>query len=274
MATFIKNNAVIVVGVDYSQNSNDALEAACGLARTLADAAVHLVHVTTPSGAAFAAGMTQLLHSFANPAPLDELQAEKRVEALTQRTVGPSRRAAHLFGHLRTGNAAREIVQLASDLSADLIVVGTHGETGVMRLLLGSVAQNVVTHAPCPVLVVKPEGLPRWPAIEPPCPDCVAVQKSSHGQRLWCQRHSEHHASAHTYSEYSEGYGLGAQTFRGYSSRTRARGSGRRRAPAASEGLSRARALGTAGSSRNATTVLKIRWAAHCGDSVHSRRIA
>ena len=217
MATFIKNNAVIVVGVDYSQNSNDALEAACGLARTIADAAVHLVHVTTPSGAQPFAGMTQPFAASANPAPVDELQEEKReLEALTQRTVAsvaPS--GARLFGHLRTGNAAREIVQLASDLSADLIVVGTHGETGVMRLLLGSVAQNVVTHAPCPVLVVKPEGLPRWPAIEPPCPECVAVQKSSHGQRLWCQRHSEHHASAHTYSEYFEGYGLGAQTFRG-----------------------------------------------------------
>jgi hypothetical protein len=125
--------------------------------------------------------------------------------------------SARFFGHLRTGDPAREIVQLASDVAADLIVVGTHGRTGMMKLLLGSVAQTVLTNAACPVLVVKPRGLPEWPAIEPRCPNCVEAQASSHGQRLWCERHSQRHASAHTYSAHPEGqgYGLGSQTFRG-----------------------------------------------------------
>jgi len=217
MATFIKDRAAIVVGVDYSQNSNDALEAACDIAGTRADTALHLVHVSRANGTQPYAGMTRPLVPLASPTPIDELQAEQReIEALTQRTApAVAAKGVRLFGHLRTGNAAREIVQLASDLSADLIVVGTHGRTGVMKLLLGSVAQNVLTNASCPVLVVKPGGLPRWPAIEPPCPDCVAIQQSSHGKRFWCERHSQHHARAHTYSAHSEGYGLGAQTFRG-----------------------------------------------------------
>jgi len=217
VATFIKDKVVFVVGVDYSQNSNDALLAASELAGTRADAALHLVHVSRANGPQPFAGMTRSSAPSAAPPPPDELEMERReIEALTQRTAPAVRsKGVRIFGHLRTGNAAREIVQLASDLSADLIVVGTHGRTGVMKLLLGSVAQNVLTHAACPVLVVKPVGLPGWPAIEPPCPDCVATQQSSHGQKLWCTRHSQHHARAHTYSAHSEGYGLGAQTFRG-----------------------------------------------------------
>jgi nucleotide-binding universal stress UspA family protein len=217
VATFIKDRAVIVVGVDYSQHSNDALEAACDIAGTRSGAAVHLVHVLRANGTQPFAGMTRSSAPSPSPPPIDQLQMEQReIEALTQRTApAVAATGVRLFGHLRTGNAAREIVQLASDLSADLIVVGTHGRTGVMKLLLGSVAQNVLMNASCPVLVVKPRGLPRWPAIEPPCPDCVAAQQSSDGKRLWCERHSQHHARAHTYSAHSEGYGLGAQTFRG-----------------------------------------------------------
>jgi nucleotide-binding universal stress UspA family protein len=219
VAIFIRDKAVILVGADYSQNSNDALEAACGFAGTRPDVVIHIVHLARPSAAQPFAGLTQPFAATTDPGTLDELQGEAReLEALTQRAAASVlANSARFFGHLRTGNAAREIVQLASDLSADLIVVGTHGRTGVLKLLLGSVAQTVLTNASCPVLVVKPRGLPQWPAIEPPCPDCVDVQKSSQGQRLWCERHAQHHAHAHTYSAHpeGEGYGLGAQTFRG-----------------------------------------------------------
>ena len=212
----MKDKAIIVVGVDYSQNANDALEAACGFTEALADVTVHLVHVTRARPPHPFAAMIRHFPASANCAPLDEAQAEKReLDALTQRAAASiAKNAARLFGHLRTGNAAREIVQLASDVSADLIVVGTQGRTDVMKPLLGSVAQNVLTNASCPVLVVRPKGLPRWPAIAPPCPDCVAVQKVSRGQRLWCDRYSQHHASAYTYSVHPDSFGR-AQKFRG-----------------------------------------------------------
>ncbi|MGH7400110.1 MAG: universal stress protein, partial [Candidatus Rokuibacteriota bacterium] len=56
---------------------------------------------------------------------------------------------------LRTGAAHREVVALATDERADLIVIGTHGRGGVDRALLGSVADRVVRLAPCPVLTVR-----------------------------------------------------------------------------------------------------------------------
>jgi len=54
-----------------------------------------------------------------------------------------------------TGDPRLEIVDLAKKEKADLIIMGSHGRTGLSRLLLGSVAAHVVTHAPCSVLVVK-----------------------------------------------------------------------------------------------------------------------
>ncbi len=56
---------------------------------------------------------------------------------------------------VRLGDAAEEIVAAAKELNADLLVVGTHGRSGLKHLLLGSVAEHVVRHAPCPVLTVR-----------------------------------------------------------------------------------------------------------------------
>jgi universal stress protein A len=57
--------------------------------------------------------------------------------------------------YLLEGEPAREVVQFAEREHVDLIVLGTHGRTGLARVLMGSVAENVVRRAPCPVLVVK-----------------------------------------------------------------------------------------------------------------------
>ena len=59
--------------------------------------------------------------------------------------------------HLRMGAVALEIVALAEELGADLIVMGSRGLGGVRRVLMGSVSDSVVRHAHCPVLVVRPE---------------------------------------------------------------------------------------------------------------------
>jgi nucleotide-binding universal stress UspA family protein len=56
-----------------------------------------------------------------------------------------------------TGIPFEEIVRAGEELSADLIIMGTHGRTGMSHLLLGSVAEKVVRKAPCPVLTVRPE---------------------------------------------------------------------------------------------------------------------
>ena len=77
-------------------------------------------------------------------AALEDLVSEARAHGLEARAV------------LRTGVADEEIVALALDERADLIVIGTHGRGGMNRLLLGSVADRVIRRAPCPVLIVRP----------------------------------------------------------------------------------------------------------------------
>jgi universal stress protein A len=57
---------------------------------------------------------------------------------------------------VRIGAPAAEIVGAAGDLKVDLLCIGTHGRTGLAHFLLGSVAERIVRHAPCPVLTVRP----------------------------------------------------------------------------------------------------------------------
>jgi nucleotide-binding universal stress UspA family protein len=57
---------------------------------------------------------------------------------------------------VREGYPATVIVDEIENLNIDLVVIGTHGRTGLKHLLLGSIAERVVQHAPCPVLTVKP----------------------------------------------------------------------------------------------------------------------
>jgi nucleotide-binding universal stress UspA family protein len=59
---------------------------------------------------------------------------------------------------VRTGATFLEIIDYAKTQEIDLIVIGTHGRSGLMHVLMGSVAERVVQKAPCPVLTVKPEG--------------------------------------------------------------------------------------------------------------------
>ncbi|MEO8499029.1 MAG: universal stress protein, partial [Planctomycetota bacterium] len=56
---------------------------------------------------------------------------------------------------LLLGDPAHQLVELANKQSVDLIVIGTHGRTGLFRALMGSVAESVVRHATCPVITVK-----------------------------------------------------------------------------------------------------------------------
>ena len=83
-------------------------------------------------------------------------QITKKAEELTNK-VGEAVRASGLTVEsvVRSGDPRSVIADEAKEWGADLIVVGSHGYTGLKRLLLGSVAQSVVSHAPCSVLVVR-----------------------------------------------------------------------------------------------------------------------
>lgn len=139
----------ILVATDFSACADAALGAATSLARTMGSA-LTIVHVQSPLPAyAFAEGAAPDL------ARLEDEQrrwAEDRLErqAETARASGVSVSTA-----LRVGMPADEVVQAARDTGTDLIVVGTHGRTGLNRLLIGSVAERIVRTAPCPVLTMR-----------------------------------------------------------------------------------------------------------------------
>jgi nucleotide-binding universal stress UspA family protein len=82
--------------------------------------------------------------------PKEAAELRHRLDAV--RPSVPNVTAEHV---LLTGDEATEIVRLAVDEGFDLIVMGTHGRTGLSRLLMGSVAEQVLRRAPCPVLTVK-----------------------------------------------------------------------------------------------------------------------
>jgi nucleotide-binding universal stress UspA family protein len=70
--------------------------------------------------------------------------------------------------HLRMGKVDREIVALAKELGADLIVMGCRGHRGIRRAIEGSVSDGVIRHSPCPVLVVRSHENaqdPKWPIL-------------------------------------------------------------------------------------------------------------
>ena len=125
--------AVIVAGTDGSEPAGAAVEHAAGLARALG-CALHLVHVRR----------TPLAGGDALPPELRGTRWRLRRDEDIEVEV-----------HARTGSPAVEIVDLAAELSARMIVVGDHARSNAERVLLGSVADAVVHHAPCDVLIVR-----------------------------------------------------------------------------------------------------------------------
>jgi nucleotide-binding universal stress UspA family protein len=192
------NARTIVVGVDYSETGDLALNRAFELASAEPEIELHVLHVTDVLAAPPAEDFGPL--NARESARLAKHTSTKLHEFLEQHPERkPPRR---VVSHIRVNEAASEIAQLAADLEADLVLVGTHGRRAVARLFLGSVAEVVVRLAPCPVLVVRPKafGAP-VPRIEPPCPRCVQARKDSAGAEFWCGQHRERHGQRHTYHQ-------------------------------------------------------------------------
>jgi nucleotide-binding universal stress UspA family protein len=137
----------IVVGTDFSEGSDAAMEQAFSLAVTL-HAVVDLVHVIEPGilAAPAALGSMPLIDG---PALYEEIEKALTVRAEQARAAGLVCQTDSLQGF-----PPGEIVRHARKVGADLIVLGTHGRTGIAHAVLGSVAERVVQRATCPVLVI------------------------------------------------------------------------------------------------------------------------
>jgi universal stress protein A len=213
MTTLIDHHAgarsVIVVGVDFSATSIRAAEVGANLARSTSSSELHLVHASP-----LPMSTHELRDLFAQSGTDYGSMVTKARDELDRLAARFTDGIGRVTGHIRLGNAVNGITGLASELSADLVVVGASGQNGTTRSFLGSVAGKVTREAPCPVLVVREKTIPAWEQIEPPCPDCVGVRRTTGGARIWCDRHSERHPRAHVHYEIPPNYGVGSLTFR------------------------------------------------------------
>jgi nucleotide-binding universal stress UspA family protein len=172
----------IVVGFDLSPLSELALREAAALAKERPDTDIHVLIV------------------------VDAIN-DGGVEYVEQRAAAALRACGveegpRICPHVLTGDPSREIIRMAEDVEADLIIVGTHGRRGIRRLFLGSVAEQVMRRASCPVLVMRPRHYEERPELEPEpaCPECVAVREQTGGASWWCAVHDRPWQPAHRYS--------------------------------------------------------------------------
>ena len=137
----------ILVPVDFSDPSRAALRYARSLAEKFGGKLL-LLYALQPVGTP----------DFAcHPLVMDDAQAKVSVEVQLEKICAQEQVPESLIAQsiVRSGVAHAEITSMAEMLGADLIVISTHGNTGLKHVLMGSTAERVVRHAHCPVLVVR-----------------------------------------------------------------------------------------------------------------------
>lgn len=148
----------ILVPVDFSQASHLALHCAVDLAKRL-DGSIHVLHVVEDPPAT---GL--IAEAYVG---LATLRQNRRVEARRRMTeLLATLHGARFSDEVVMGSVARTIADTANDRHADFIVMGTHGRTGLAHALLGSVAEDVIRIAPCPVMTVRQDLPARRAAAE------------------------------------------------------------------------------------------------------------
>lgn len=134
----------VLYATDFSPTAKYAFNLACALAR---DYGAKLVMLHVKPLPVYGGEWGVVIPP--DPEGLDE-ELHAKMDALK-----PVSNEVVVEKHLREGEPAPHIVRLAEECHADVVVLGTHGRTGLGRLLLGSVAEEVLRKAPCPVLTIK-----------------------------------------------------------------------------------------------------------------------
>lgn len=152
----------VVVAFDFSHSGQEALYRAIALAKRAPNHVLHFVCVIDAHSA---------LPAVPHKGAIDYRYAEQVEQALVD-VVATELKAAqiadrvHFFVHARIGKPATEILGVAKDVGADMIIVGTKGLTGVEHYVLGSVAEKVVREAGCAVIVARAKTYEYVPRLE------------------------------------------------------------------------------------------------------------
>jgi nucleotide-binding universal stress UspA family protein len=144
----IKN---IVVPTDFSELSLSAFKYAKDLAETM-DAKIHLITVIDNHPPM----LSQRNRTFSENARLDSIETETKKQ-MTEIAEEINDSEIDIVQVIRNGIDYEEIVKYSNESNADLIVLATHGRTGVLHTVLGSVAEKVIRYTKRPVLVIHPE---------------------------------------------------------------------------------------------------------------------
>lgn len=178
-------NFSVVLGLDFTDADGPAFDRSARLVTSVPGSELHLVHVfdAIPS-------------------------AERSRQLVGQLRLYMNQKAAIANGiyvgvHLRAGDPVRELIQLATEVHADVIVIGSHRGSHIKNWIAGSTVERLLGDATFPVLVANPkpkEPVKHEPVILPPCPQCVQTRTGSRGKSWWCPRHSSVAHAAHTYS--------------------------------------------------------------------------
>ncbi len=156
-ALSVKN---ILFCTDFSPRSELALPYAVAIARRFGSQ-LHLVHVLSETNLLMMSGGVDYV-SMGTIYEDARAEATEQLETIAQRIEGVPHRC-----YVRHGLIWSNLADIIAEHEIDLLVVGTHGRTGLGKLLLGSVAEDILRHAPCPVLTVGPKvsGHARLPAV-------------------------------------------------------------------------------------------------------------
>ncbi|RMF85226.1 MAG: universal stress protein [Nitrospinota bacterium] len=149
----------ILVPTDFSPDADHAMHYAATLAKDVG-AELFIMHVLPEEEGLlpFSRGEIQEMYDYPLDYPLDQIfddlkkVVERRFAAIV---TEETKRGIRIRPLIYSGKPAQEIVQAAMLHDIDLIVIATHGRTGLAHVLLGSVAEKVVRFAPCPVLTIK-----------------------------------------------------------------------------------------------------------------------
>lgn len=140
----------ILLATDFSAAAREAAGHAAALARAC-DATLHVLHVVED----FAYWEQFSLHHFPSPEVYDELKRNARLALDDLFDAADERPPLAALAQVRQGKPFLEVIRAAREVHADVIVIGSHGQSGLAETLFGSTAERIMRKAPCAVLVVR-----------------------------------------------------------------------------------------------------------------------